>query len=112
MRGCHVRQLSHKDAAMRKLPAVLFAAALLASSPGTAAKIDLSKMRCDEFLKSSKEDVGYTMAWLDAYYRGDDDPTIIDTEKFTADAKKLADYCAAHPNVRLITATDKVFEKD
>ncbi|HEX9320552.1 MAG TPA: HdeA/HdeB family chaperone [Xanthobacteraceae bacterium] len=97
---------------MKKLRAVVFAVALLPGSPGFAAKIDLSKMRCDEFLKISKEDVGYTMAWLDAYYRGDDDPTIVDTDKFTADAKKLADYCAAHPNVRLITATDKVFEKD
>jgi acid stress chaperone HdeB len=97
---------------MKKLAAVLFTAVLLASSPGFAAKIDLSKMRCDEFLRSSKEDVGYTMAWLDAYYRGEDDPTIIDTEKFAADAKKLADYCAAHPNVRLISATDKLFEKD
>ena len=97
---------------MKKLTAVLVASAVLAGSPGFAAKIDLSKMRCDEFLKSSKEDVGYTMAWLDAYYRGDDDPPIVDTDKFDADAKKLADYCTAHPNVRLITATDKVFEKD
>ena len=97
---------------MKKLAAALFTAALLASSPSFATKIDLSKMRCDEFLKSSKEDVGYTMAWLDAYYRGDDDPTIIDTEKLAADAKKVADYCAAHPNVRLISATDKLFEKD
>jgi acid stress chaperone HdeB len=97
---------------MKKLTAVLFTATLLAGSPGFAAKIDLSKMRCDEFLKSGKEDVGYTMAWLDAYYRGDDDPPIVDTDKLDADAKKLADYCAAHPNVRLITASDKVFEKD
>jgi acid stress chaperone HdeB len=97
---------------MKKLTATLFAAALLASSPGFAGKIDLSKMRCDEFLKSSKEDVGYTVAWLDAYYRGDDDPTIIDTDKFAGDTKKLADYCAAHPNIRLITATDKLFEKE
>jgi acid stress chaperone HdeB len=97
---------------MKNLAAVLLTAALLADSPAFATKIDLSKMRCDEFLKSSKEDVGYTMAWLDAYYRGDDDPTIIDTEKFAGDAKKLADYCAAHPNIRLITATDKLFEKE
>ncbi len=63
---------------MKKLTAVFFAAAaFLAGSPGFATKIDLSKMRCDEFLKNSKEDVGYTMAWLDAYYRGDDDPTIL-----------------------------------
>jgi acid stress chaperone HdeB len=52
------------------------------------------------------------MAWLDAYYRGEDDPPIVNTEKFAADAKKLTDYCVAHPNLRLITATDKLFEKD
>ena len=97
---------------MKKLTTLFFAAAILSSSPAFATKFDLSKIRCDEFLKSSKEDVGYTMAWLDAYYRGDDDPPIIDTDKLAADSKKLADYCTAHPNVRLITATDKLFEKE
>jgi hypothetical protein len=31
---------------------------------------------------------------------------------FAAGARKLADYCAAHPNVRSIAATDKLFEQD
>ncbi len=97
---------------MKELAAAVIVVALFAGSPAFATVIDLSKMRCDEFLKSNKEDIGYTLAWLDAYYRGDDDPTIIDTEKLAADTKKLTDYCTSHPNIRLITATDKLFEKD
>ena|SRR6266852_595506 len=97
---------------MNKLAAAVIVVAISAGSQAFAAAIDLSKMRCDEFLKSSKEDISATMAWLDAYYRGEDDPPIVNTEKFAADAKKLTDYCAAHPNIRLITATDKLFEKD
>jgi acid stress chaperone HdeB len=97
---------------MNKLAAAVIVVAISAGSQAFAAAIDLSKTRCDEFLKSSKEDIASTMAWLDAYYRGEDDPPIVNTEKFAADAKKLTDYCVAHPNLRLITATDKLFEKD
>ncbi len=97
---------------MKKRAAAVVVVAVFVGSPAFAAVIDLSKMRCEEFLKSSKEDIAYTSAWLDAHYKGDDDPPVIDTEKFAADAKKLTDYCAAHPNIRLITATDKLFEKD
>ena len=39
----------------------------------------------------------------------EDEPPIIDTDKFVANAKRLADYCAANPTVGLITATDKLF---
>ncbi len=97
---------------MKKRAAAVVVVAVFVGYPAFATVIDLSKMRCEEFLKSSKEDIAYTSAWLDAHYKGDDDPPVIDTEKFAADAKKLTDYCAAHPNIRLITATDKLFEKD
>jgi acid stress chaperone HdeB len=74
-----------------------------------ATVIDLSTMKCKEFLEGSKEDIGYTLAWLDAYYKGEDDPPVIDTDKFVANSKKLADYCVANPTLGLITATDKLF---
>ena len=32
-----------------------------------------------------------------------------ETDKFVEDAKKLAGYCAAHPDNGLITAADAVF---
>jgi acid stress chaperone HdeB len=51
------------------------------------------------------------LAWLDAYYKEENDPPIIDTDKFVANAKKLAEYCVKNSSVGLITATDKLFGK-
>jgi acid stress chaperone HdeB len=92
----------------------LFLAALyLAASIGVAPaeKIDLSTMTCSKFQGSSKDEIGIILTWLDAYYRDEDDPPVLDTEKFIENAKKLGEYCAANPTIGLITATDKLFSK-
>jgi acid stress chaperone HdeB len=91
--------------------AALVAAALAVASPACAEKIDLSTVTCKKFVESSKDEIGYILAWLDAYYKDEDDPAIIDTDKLVANAKKLGEYCGANPTVGLITATDKLFGK-
>jgi acid stress chaperone HdeB len=85
--------------------------AVVLAAPAQAAVIDLSTMKCKEFMESSKDDIGIILTWLDAYYREDDDPPVIDTEKFVENAKKLAASCAANPTVGLITTADKLFSK-
>ena len=42
----------------------------------------------------------------------ENDPPVIDTDKFVANAKKLGAYCGEHPDIGLITATDKLFKKN
>jgi acid stress chaperone HdeB len=49
------------------------------------------------------------LAWLDAYYKGDDDPLIVDTDKFEENAKKLEEYCVANPSVGVMNASEKLF---
>jgi acid stress chaperone HdeB len=87
----------------------LVAIALALAAPAAAEKIDLSTIKCSDFLTKDKDEIGYILAWLDAYYKDEDDPAIIDTDKFVANAKKLGDYCRANPTLGLITATDKLF---
>ena len=91
----------------------ILAAIILAASPLTAMaeKIDLSTMTCAKFQGSSKDEIGIILTWLDAYYRDEDDPPVLDTEKFVENAKKLGEFCAANPTLGLITATDKLFSK-
>ena len=38
--------------------------------------------------------------------RGQNDPPILDTNEFAAEAKKFSAYCAAHPNVSLLAARE------
>ena len=97
---------------MKTFMAALAAAMLTASASTRADDIDLSTWTCKQFQAASKDDIGIILAWLDGYYKDEDDPPVINTTQFVANAKKLGEYCAAHPDVGLITATDKLFQKE
>jgi acid stress chaperone HdeB len=83
----------------------------IAGAPAFAATIDLSTWTCAKFQAAPKDDIGVILAWMDGYYRSEDDPPVIDTEKFVANAKRLGEYCAKHPDTGLITAADELFAK-
>jgi acid stress chaperone HdeB len=93
------------------LGSVLVLALALGSLPARAEIIDLSTWTCSKFQNSGKEEIGIILAWLNGYYRNEDDPPVIDTDKFVEDAKKLGKYCSENPNVGLITAMDELFTK-
>jgi acid stress chaperone HdeB len=97
---------------MKRVATVLGLGMLALSATAFADDIDLSTWTCHQFQSASKDDVGVILAWLDGYYKNEDDPPVIDTTQFVAHAKKLGDYCSAHPDVGLITATDKLFQKE
>ena len=94
---------------MKVWSAGLVAVALVAGSHANATVIDLATMTCQQFVSGDKEEIGVILAWLDGYYKGEDDPAVIDTDQFVANAKKIGDYCRANPTIGLITATDKLF---
>jgi acid stress chaperone HdeB len=91
---------------------LIAAASPISASPARAADIDLSTWTCTKFLSASKDDIGVILTWLDGYYKDEKDPPVIDTTKFVDNAKKLAEYCGGHPDIGLITATDKLFQKE
>jgi len=95
---------------MKSIVGALAAAMLICCNQALADQIDLSAWTCSKFLSASKEDVGVILPWLDGYYADEDDPPIIDTGKLVASAKKLVEYCTAHPNDHLIEAADKLFK--
>ncbi len=84
---------------------------LASSTPASSETIDLSTWTCAKFQAADKDDIGVILAWLDGYYRDEDDPAVIDTDKFVANAKKLGQYCAKHPDIGIITAADELFSK-
>ena len=88
---------------------LLLLAALALPLPAAATEIDLSTSTCQQFQSSDKTEIMLILAWLDAYYKDEDAPPVIDTEKLVANAKKLGEFCSANPTIGLITATDKLF---
>ena len=97
---------------MRIFAAAVAVMVLVSANPVRANDIDLSTWTCQQFVTANKDDIGVILAWLDGYYKDEDDPPVIDTTKFVENAKKLGEYCAAHPDIGLITATDKLFQKE
>ena len=90
---------------MKRL-AILCALAL--ATPVQADQVDLSTSTCKQFLESGDEGIKITLAWLDGYYKEEDDPPVIDSDKLVANAKKLGAFCRDNPSLGLITAADKV----
>ena len=97
---------------MRIFAAAVAVMVLVSANPVRANDIDLSTWTCQQFVSANKDDIGVILAWLDGYYKDEDDPPVIDTTKFVDNAKKLGEYCSAHPDIGLITATDKLFQKE
>jgi len=94
-----------------KIVAWMLAAGMLVwSGSAFAANIDLSVWTCKKFQSAGDEDVKIILSWLDGYYRNENDPPVINLDRFVENAKKLGQYCSANPDIGLITATDKVFK--
>ena len=81
------------------------------ASASHAVVIDLSKMTCQEFLTSDKDEIRIIWAWLDGYYKDEQDPPIIDIDRMVDNLRRLNEYCARNPTVALITTTDRLFGK-
>lgn len=94
------------------LTATMLAPFLCCGTPAKASEIDLSTWTCKQFQAATKDEVTLILAWLDGYYRADEDPTVIDINQLAANAKKLGSYCSAHPDTKLMTAADTLFERE
>jgi len=96
---------------MRPFAGFVLAIALLAAPSTMADKLDLSTIKCQEFLSSGKDNIAIIISWLDGYYKDANDPPSFDFDKFKANTEKLAKYCADNPSEGLITAADKTLGK-
>ena len=67
---------------MKMLAALFLGSCLLFSGAVRAEKIDFSTTTCKQFLEGHKDAIGLVLAWLDGYYRDEDDPPVFDTERF------------------------------
>ncbi len=88
--------------------AAVLAAALCAATPVQAQRLDLSTVKCKDFVTSAKENIGLILMWLAGYYSDEDAPPVVDFEKTKTDGQKLGEYCAKHPDDSIITAAEEV----
>src|SRR5687767_13848740 len=97
--------------AMKGVIAAVVAVTIFGAAPAAAQKLDLSTVKCKEFIASGKDNIGLVLMWLTGYYADQDAAPVVDFDKMKSDAEKLGDYCSKNPDNGLITAAEEVFEQ-
>ena len=87
------------------------AAVLWAAQPVHAQQLDLSTIKCKEFLDSGKETIGLILMWMEGFYTDQDAKPIVDFDKMKKDGENLGAYCGKNPEHSLITAAEEVVDK-
>jgi hypothetical protein len=89
---------------------VLGFATAVAVSPRASAQVmvDLSKMTCDQFVKYKVADPKLIAAWLNGYFHGKRDDTMVDTQKLDADADAVEKFCFKNPDALLIQSVESI----
>ena len=91
--------------------AALVAAGSLAAQPGNAQVVDLSTLRCKQFIELPKETVNAVTMWLDGHLTDEEDPAVVDFDKLKHKAERLAAYCGQNPEMSLMTAAENIMSK-
>ncbi len=94
-------------------PGLAIASALLCLMPWTGARaqvtVDVAKITCDQFTLFKLTDPQNIAIWLSGYYNAKHNNTVIDTEQFKANTKKLTTYCMLKPQETVMQAVEAVF---
>ncbi len=96
---------------MKYLLTLSAAAMLWTAAPARAEQLDLSTIKCKEFVNSGKENIGLILMWLEGFYSDQDAKPIVDFDKMASDGQKLGEYCGKNPDHSLITAAGDVMDK-
>ena len=95
---------------MKKLLILSTAAMIAAAAPVQAQQLDMSTVKCRDFVSSSKDNIALMLMWLQGYYSDEDASPIVDFDKMMKDAQKLGEYCAKNPDHSVITAAEEALD--
>lgn len=95
----------------RLLTCAIFCGACLLPQYAAAEILDLGAVKCKDFVALGKDQIAATIAWLDGYYKDEDDPAIVDFDRLKDNAVKLGDYCAKNPEAAVGNAAEDLFGK-
>jgi acid stress chaperone HdeB len=91
--------------------AIAVAAAVLAGASADAQVVDLSTIKCKDFVELPKDTANAITMWLDGYLTDEEDPAVVDFDKLKAKAEKLGAFCVQNPRMGLMTAAESVMSK-
>ena len=68
--------------------------------------IDVSKITCDQYVLDQVTDFRTITAWLDGFYSGRRNNTVIDVQALGRIADKVEEYCRSHRDMALMQAIE------
>lgn len=80
--------------------------------PAQAQKLDLNTITCKQFVEYDKENIGLLLMWMDAYFRDEDEPAVIDFERMKKIGGKLGAACAKDSGLSLVTVAEPIYEEE
>lgn len=93
-----------------KLALLSLTCSALTIAPARAqVSVDVAKITCDQFAMWTISDPRYLAIWLNGYYSGKRDNTVVDTQLLKERSDKVTDYCRANPKLTLMQAVDTLF---
>ena len=93
---------------MRLILSIALVIALMSVGSASAQIVDMNTFTCNDFIGFKRDTALTIVMWLDAYYRDEDDPPIIDFEKMRQKAARLTVYCSQNPPHSLTTAAERI----
>ena len=84
---------------------------LFASPSSSGQEIDMTSLKCTDFVKSNQETATNIMLWLSGYFTYEDDPPIINLAKIGNKENQLKQYCADNPHLPLLEASEIFMDK-
>jgi acid stress chaperone HdeB len=80
-------------------------AAIAFSLPAQAETVDLATVKCSELATMDQEAANFMFAWLLGYTGGQAGVTTLDLADMDSIGEDIGKYCAANPDVGLVSAT-------
>ena len=93
-----------------KLLKLLFALAVAVGAVHGQA-INLSTLKCKDFIELPKETIASLTVWLDGYYTDEEDAALFEPDKLKAKTEKLTAFCAQNPKIGVMAAAEGVMAK-
>jgi HdeA/HdeB family len=82
-----------------------------ASSTSLAQEIDLTTLKCGDFINGSQEAATNIMFWLNGYFTYEEDPPVINISKMKNKEGQLKQYCADNQSLPILEASEIFMDK-
>jgi len=73
--------------------------------------INLSTLKCKDFIELPKETIASLTVWLDGYYTDEEDAALFEPDKLKTKTEKLTAFCAQNPKIGVMAAAEGVMAK-